>query len=80
MTVDRSGQTSDLSAETVEDTPRPDGIVTLVTSDESVLCTGQTGTYEVHLLEQGRIDMFLLEDPCTLRAAAIYSGLEPLSP
>ena len=33
MTVDRSGQTSDLSAETVEDTPRPDGIVTLVTSD-----------------------------------------------
>jgi hypothetical protein len=33
MTVDRSGQTSDLSAETVEDTPRPEGVVILVTID-----------------------------------------------
>jgi hypothetical protein len=56
------------------------GLLTLVTSDESVLCAGQTGTYEVHLLEQGRIDMVLQEDPCSLRAAAIYSGLEPFSP
>ena len=33
MTVDRAGQTSDLSAETVWDTPRPEGVVTLVTAD-----------------------------------------------
>jgi hypothetical protein len=56
------------------------GLLTLVTSDESVLCAGDSGTYEVRLQEQGQIDLFLLEDSCSLRAATIYLGLEPLSP
>ena len=33
MSVDRAGQESDLSAEEVRDTPRPEGIVTLANSD-----------------------------------------------
>ena len=56
------------------------GLLTLDTSDESILCAGQSGTYEVRLLEQGRISFFLHEDPCTLRANTNYSGLERLSP
>lgn len=57
-----------------------EGLLTLVPSDESPLCAGKSGTYEVHLLEQGRIGFFLIEDQCTLRADTKYSGLEPLSP
>lgn len=56
------------------------GLLTLVTSDESPLCAGQTGTYEVRLMEPGRIGFFLNEDQCTLRAHNSYSGLELVSP
>ena len=56
------------------------GLLTLATSDESPLCAGQTGTYEVRLLEQGRISFFLREDQCNLRAGSSYPSLEPLSP
>ena len=56
-----------------------EGLLTLVTSEESPLCAGQSGIYEVRLPEQGRIDFFLQEDPCTLRAETSYSGLELVS-
>ena len=57
------------------------GLVTFVASDESLFCAGQSGTYEVRLLEQGRLSFSLREDPCSLRAVAgILSFVEPLSP
>ena len=56
------------------------GLLTLATSDDSPLCAGQSGAYEVHLLEGGQISFSLQEDPCTLRAETSYSGLEPVSP
>ena len=57
------------------------GLLTLVTSEESPLCAGQSGTYEVHLLEQGRISFFQHEDQCTIRTEkGGMVGLEPLSP
>lgn len=56
------------------------GLLTLVTGEESPLCASQTGTYVVHLMEQGRIDFVLQDDPCILRAETSYSGLERLSP
>jgi hypothetical protein len=57
------------------------GLLTLVTSDESPLCAGQSGGYEVHLLEQGRISFFQREDQCKTRTEkGAWSGLERLSP
>ena len=57
------------------------GLVTFVASDESPLCAGQSGTYEVRLLELGRLGFSLREDQCDLRAVAgILSFVEPLSP
>jgi len=57
------------------------GLVTFVASDESPLCAGQSGTYEVRLLEQGRLGFSLREDACSYRAVAgILSFVEPLSP
>ena len=56
------------------------GLLTFVTSDDSAGCAGQSGTYEVRLLEQGRIAFILVEDECSLRASENYSALVPLSP
>jgi hypothetical protein len=56
------------------------GLLTFVTSDESPLCAGQSGTYEVRLLEQGQIGLFLREDECSLRGSSNISPLVPLSP
>jgi hypothetical protein len=56
------------------------GLLTLVTSDESPLCAGQNGTYEVRLLEQGQIGLFLREDECSLRGSSTISPLVPVSP
>lgn len=56
------------------------GLLTFITSDESPLCAGKNGTYEVHLLEQGRIGFSLVEDECIIRAGTSYPSLEPLSP
>lgn len=56
------------------------GLLTLVSNDESPLCAGQSGTYEVRLLEQGRIGLFLREDECGLRGSTNISPLVPLSP
>ena len=57
------------------------GSLILVASDESPACAGQSGTYEVQLLEGGRISFVLLEDQCATRSGYwMGAGLEPLSP
>jgi hypothetical protein len=56
------------------------GLLTLVTSDESPLCAGQSGTYEVQLLEGGQIALILKEDQCTLRGGTTYPSLERVTP
>ena len=43
------------------------GLITIVASDESALCAGQSGTYEVHLTREGRLDFSQREDPCGIR-------------
>lgn len=53
------------------------GLLTIVASDESPLCAGQSGTYEVRLLEQGQISLFQLEDECPMRDS-VGVTLEPL--
>lgn len=56
------------------------GLLTFVTSDDSAGCSGTSGTYEVRLLEQGRLALILVEDDCSLRAGERYSqGWVPLS-
>ena len=58
-----------------------EGLLTLVASDESPYCAGQSGTFELQLLEQGQISLFLREDPCTIRSEYwVGSGLERVSP
>ena len=58
-----------------------DGLLTLVTSDESPYCAGQSGTYEVHLLDQDQISLFHREDPCTIRSEYwVGSGIQRVSP
>jgi hypothetical protein len=58
-----------------------EGLLTFVTLDESPLCAGQTGTYDVLLLDQGRISLIQREDQCTIRTEkGGLIGLERLSP
>ena len=58
-----------------------DGLLTLIPSEESPYCAGESGTYDVHLLEGGRISFLQHEDPCTIRTEYwMASELEPLSP
>ena len=57
-----------------------EGLLTLVSSDESPLCAGQSGTYEVRVLEQGQIGLFVREDECSLRGSSNISPLVLLSP
>jgi hypothetical protein len=40
---------------------------TFITSDESWLCPGLTGSYEVELTEQGQLQFVLQEDACEMR-------------
>ena len=56
------------------------GLLTLNSSDESPLCEGRSGTFEVHLFEQGQIGLYLVEDQCVLRANTNFSPLESFSP
>jgi hypothetical protein len=57
------------------------GLLTLVTSEESPYCAGQSGTYEVRLLDQDQISLLHREDPCTIRSEYwVGSGLERVSP
>ena len=57
-----------------------DGLLTFTSSDDSPICAGQSGTYEVHLLEQGQIGLSLREDECGVRSGPNLSPLEPISP
>jgi hypothetical protein len=54
-------------------------LLTLVNNDNSPLCPGQSGTFEVYLLKQGQISIVQSEDPCTIRAG-MGGSLERLSP
>ena len=38
--------------------------LTFITNDESELCAGQTGNYEVELTEEGQLQFALEEDAC----------------
>jgi hypothetical protein len=54
--------------------------LTFITSDESALCAGQTGSYQVELTEQGQLQFELEEDPCQERAihhSGSWSRYEP---
>jgi len=39
-------------------------LLTFITNNESELCAGQTGSYEVELTEEGQLQFVLQEDPC----------------
>jgi hypothetical protein len=55
---------------------RLEGIsLTFITNDDSELCAGQIGTYEVELIEAGQLRFELQEDPCLLRRIGVPSGL-----
>lgn len=57
------------------------GLLILVTSEESPYCAGQSGTYEVRLLDQDQISLFHREDPCTIRSEYwVGSGIQRVSP
>ena len=42
--------------------------LTLITDKESGLCSGTTGSYEVEMVEEGKIEITLIEDPCEHRS------------
>jgi hypothetical protein len=56
------------------------GLLTFITNDESPVCAGQSGTYEVRLLKQRQLALALREDQCSIRADSNFSPLEPYSP
>ena len=56
------------------------GLLTFTSSDDSPICAGQSGTYEVRLLEQGQIGLSLIEDECSIRSGPNLSPLDPISP
>jgi hypothetical protein len=57
------------------------GLLTLVTSNDSPYCAGQSGTYEVRLIDQDQISLFHQEDPCTIRSEYwVGSGIQRVSP
>ncbi len=49
-------------------------LLTFTTSDESPVCAGQSGIYQVELTEEGHLQFALEEDPgCALRATGVPS-------
>jgi hypothetical protein len=46
-------------------------MLTFITSDESALCAGQSGSYQVELTEEGQLQFELQEDACDSRAEGI---------
>jgi hypothetical protein len=48
--------------------------LTFVTNDDSWLCSGKTGSYEVELTEEGQLRFVLQEDQCGERGSGIPSG------
>ena len=44
-----------------------DRLLTFITGDDSVYCSGQTGSYEVELTEQDELLLTLHEDDCSVR-------------
>ena len=56
-------------------------LFTFTTSDESPLCAGQSGSYQVELTEEGELQFALEEDPNCGPRASLTSGIAsgPLS-
>ena len=54
---------------------------TFITSDESWVCPGLTGSYEIELTEQGQLQFVLQEDACEMRgikySAEPWDRVEP---
>ena len=42
--------------------------LTFITDEESGFCAGKTGSYEVEIAEEGRIEITVVEDSCSERA------------
>ncbi len=42
--------------------------LTFITNEESGLCAGETGNYEVEMAEEGRIEITVVEDSCNERS------------
>ncbi len=40
----------------------------LISDEESTFCAGKTGSYEVEIAEEGRIEITVVEDSCSERA------------
>jgi len=49
--------------------------LTLITSEDSFLCSGQTGSFEVELTQQGQLKLMLREDECRARGSGMSRGL-----
>ena len=45
-----------------------------IANKESRNCPGQTGHYRVEISEEGKIEIALVEDPCSPRASDLQSG------
>lgn len=59
-------------------------LITLMSSDESPTCPGLSGSYQVELTEEGRLQFVLEEDPCGIRksptSGAASGPLRRISP
>ena len=83
----RDGRLSDSDVENPEDAPQQldmfsfdQGLLTLMSSNESAFCADQTGTNEVYLLGEGLITLILHEDECSLRVGTNCTPLVPVHP
>ena len=73
----------------LEDTPQVQGryevgsgVMVLVPSDESALCSGKTGTYDVQWTAEGYLEFSPREDPCSWQATylllnEVYEHIRP---
>jgi len=71
----------DSSKYLLEDSPKQEGqfqlegtLFTLTASKEGSFCPGKTGTYEVELTEEGKLQFTLNEDECRDRALSLLEA------
>ena len=52
-----------------------------ISDDDSGICPGQTGLYEVQWVEEGALQFTFIEDPCLVRGTTLGGGpVRPLDP
>ena len=52
-----------------------------ISDEESASCSGQTGLYEVHWVEEGGLQFTNIEDPCLIRGTTLSGGpIRPFEP